>query len=147
MINKQVIDSLTALDPNAKILIMGDLNDDPTSPSVRKVLNAKGKIDEVKPGGLFNPTFDLYKKGYGTLAWQDAWSLFDQIVVSSGMLDKSQAGYFFHKFVVYNPKYMRQSSGRFKGYPLRTFVGDSYMGGYSDHFPAYIFMLKEQNRN
>lgn len=146
-VNKQVIDSLTALDPNAKIIVMGDLNDDPTSPSVRKVLNAKGNAEDVQPGGLFNPSFDLYKKGYGTLAWQDAWNLFDQIIVSSGWLDKSQSGYFFHKFVVYNPKYMRQSSGRFKGYPLRTFVGDTYIGGYSDHFPTYIFLLKEQNRN
>lgn len=143
-INKQMIDSLVALDPNAKIIVMGDFNDDPTSPSMRKVLQAKAKPEQVKPGGLFNPSFDLYKKGYGTLAYQDAWSLFDQVVVSYGWLDKQQQGYFFHKFVVYNPRYMRQSTGRFKGYPLRTFVGDTYMGGYSDHFPSYVFLLKAQ---
>ena len=43
---------------------MGDLNDDPISPSVTKVLGAKGNIEDVKPGELYNPWIDMYKKGY-----------------------------------------------------------------------------------
>ncbi|MBK7871352.1 MAG: endonuclease/exonuclease/phosphatase family protein [Saprospiraceae bacterium] len=140
---KSVADSLTHLDPNAKILVMGDLNDDPSSPSVKDVLNAKSKKEQVRPGAMFNPMYDFYKKGQGTLAYQDAWSLFDQVILSSGWLNEDAGGYQFYQAQVYNKPYLTQSTGQFKGYPLRTFVGSNYMGGYSDHFPVYLYFLKE----
>jgi predicted extracellular nuclease len=146
MVCKQLTDSLLAVNPQAKVFIMGDLNDDPVSPSVKKVLNAKGKTKEVREGDLFNPWYDMYKKGYGTLAYRDAWSLFDQIIVSEEVTDRKQKGYFFHKAKIFKERHMLQKSGRFKGYPYRTFVGDTYMGGYSDHFPVYMFLLKEVDR-
>ncbi|HXH17979.1 MAG TPA: hypothetical protein VNJ07_02760, partial [Chitinophagales bacterium] len=64
---KLKVDSLTHLDPNAKIIVMGDLNDDPADASVTKVLGATGKKEDVKSGGLYNPWWALYKKGIGTL--------------------------------------------------------------------------------
>lgn len=66
----------------SKIALMGDLNDDPISPSVTKVLGAKGKMSDVKKSGLFNPWYDFYRRGIGTLAYQDSWKLFDQIIIS-----------------------------------------------------------------
>ena len=69
---------------------MGDLNDDPISPSVMRVLNAKGKLDDVVAGDLYNPGVELYKKGIGTLAYQDAWGLFDQIIINYSWLDKQK---------------------------------------------------------
>jgi hypothetical protein len=71
-----------AVNPETKCIVMGDLNDDPISPSVAKVLNAKQKPEQVKPGGMFNPWIDFYKQGIGTLAYNDAWNLFDQIIIS-----------------------------------------------------------------
>ncbi|HMO38278.1 MAG TPA: endonuclease/exonuclease/phosphatase family protein [Saprospiraceae bacterium] len=140
---KNIADSLIQENPNAKIFIMGDLNDDPSSPSVRQVLNAKQKKEQVKPGGMFNPMYDLYKKGIGTLAWQDAWSLFDQIIISYGPINEQAGGYRFHQAHVHNKPYLFQPSGHFKGYPFRTFAGSTYLGGYSDHFPVYLYLLKE----
>ena len=93
---KTVIDSLLAINPLAKIALMGDLNDDPTSPSVTQVLKAKGNINDVKDKGLFNPWVDFYKKGIGTLAYQDAWGLFDQVIISKAWLNKAQTGYHFY---------------------------------------------------
>lgn len=140
---KNIADSLVQADPHAKIIIMGDLNDDPSSPSMRQVLNAKAQKDEVKPGGMFNTMFEFYKKGIGTLAYQDAWSLFDQIVVSYGLINPEVGGFQFYQAHVHNQAYMMQQTGQFKGYPLRTFVGANYMGGYSDHFPTYIYLVKK----
>lgn len=143
LVAKTIIDSLMNVNPEAKIVLMGDLNDDPTSPSVAKVLGAKGKINAIKEKGLFNPWVDFYKKGIGTLAYQDAWGLFDQVIISKGWLDKAQAGYHFYKATIYNKEFLVQQTGRYKGYGKRTWDGMTYNYGYSDHFPVYVTMLKK----
>jgi len=143
LVCKNFADSVQKAEPNAKIIIMGDLNDDPISPSLTKVLGAKGKIDDVQPGGLFNPWVEMYKKGYGTLAYQDAWGLFDQILISHSWLDKNQAGYFYYHQHIFNKQYMIENTGKYRGYPMRTWDGNTYRGGYSDHFPTYIVLVKK----
>ncbi|HMX79890.1 MAG TPA: endonuclease/exonuclease/phosphatase [Ferruginibacter sp.] len=142
---KRVVDSLVAIDVRSKIVIMGDLNDDPISPSLTRVLGTKGKMKDVKPGGLFNPWVDYYKQGIGTLAYQDAWGLFDQVVISQAWLDKEQNGYFFHRANIFNREFLVQQTGKYKGYPKRTWDGTTYNYGYSDHFPVYVTMLKKVN--
>lgn len=139
------IDSIQKLDPNAKIIVMGDLNDDPVNKSVADVLRAKGKDELTGKGTLFNPWLELYRKGIGTLAYQDAWGLFDQIVISAAWLNKNQTGNVFYQSHVFNREYLVENNGRYKGYPMRTWDGNSYRGGYSDHFPTYILLIKELN--
>ena len=143
MVCKHHMDSIAKADGPQKVIIMGDLNDDPTSPSVAKVLNAKGKKDDVAPGGLFNPWVDLYKKGIGTLAYQDAWGLFDQILVTYPWLNKHQDGFFFYQQHIFNKEFMLENKGRYKGYGMRTWDGNTYRGGYSDHLPTYIVLLRK----
>lgn len=138
------IDSIFRFDANAKIILMGDLNDDPVSPSVTKVLGAKGDKSKVKPLELYNPWVDYYREGIGTLAYNDAWNLFDQIIVSEPFLRNPQEGYFLHKAYIFKREFMLQTSGRYKGYPKRTYDFGVYLGGYSDHFPTYLVLLKEK---
>jgi len=140
---KDLADSLLKKNPDAKIIIMGDLNDDPTDRSVAVILNAKGEQDQVKTGGLFNPWMKSYKAGIGTLAYNDTWNLFDQIILSSAWLSKDQKGFFFREAKIYSKPWMLAQRGRFKGYPKRTYDGNRYAGGYSDHFPTYLVLLKE----
>lgn len=128
--------------PSDKIILMGDLNDDPVNKSVTKYLYAGGDVKDLQPGELYNPWVDFYKKGLGTLAYQDAWSLFDQIMLSQSWLDKKQAGFFFYQNHVFKKPYMTENMGRYKGYPLRTYSGNTFQDGYSDHFPTYIILLK-----
>jgi endonuclease/exonuclease/phosphatase family metal-dependent hydrolase len=139
---RNVVDSLTRIDPNAKIVIMGDLNDNPTDSSVKNVLQARTRKNEVQPGGLYNAVAHYYQRGIGSNAWRDTWSLFDQVIISYGLLQESAGGYYFHRSFVHNKKYLRQKQGHFKGYPFRSFGGDEYLGGYSDHFPVYIHLIK-----
>ena len=82
-LNRQIIDSIFSDDPYAKIITMGDLNDDPTNPSVKDHLNAKRKVSNLDIKELYNPMEDLAKQGYGSLAYRDSWNLFDQIIIST----------------------------------------------------------------
>jgi hypothetical protein len=41
---------------------------------------------------------------------------------------------------------MVQMDGQYKGYPLRTYNGDLYQGGFSDHFPTYVIFKKNVNK-
>ena len=138
-----IADSIYANEPEAKIVMMGDLNDDPNDKSMKDVLKAKKKQNEVKPQGWFNPMWALYDKGVGSLAYQGKWNLFDQIVVSHSMLGKDYSTLKYWKAEVFNRDFLIQKEGKNKGYPHRTFSGNTFIDGYSDHFPTLIYLLKE----
>lgn len=142
-ISKHIADSIYKADPKAKVVIMGDLNDDPVDKSVRVVLDAKRNQKDVKPGGLFNTTWGFYDKGIGTLVYQNKWNLFDQIIVSESLLGNDRSSLKFWKAEIFNREFLIQKEGKNKGYPLRTFSGDTFLNGYSDHFPVLIYLIKE----
>ncbi|HSH50256.1 MAG TPA: hypothetical protein VK982_00885, partial [Bacteroidales bacterium] len=77
-LTRSLTDSIMDMDKNAKIIIMGDLNDDPIDESLIKHLDAKKSERKTAPGDLFNPFHNMFKKGYGSLAYRDQWNLFDQ---------------------------------------------------------------------
>lgn len=140
---RRCIDSIMSTQIMSKVILMGDLNDDPVSPSLTKVIGAKGKKEDVKPGEMFNPWYDMYKKGIGTSPYQDAWGLFDQVLCSHAWLDKDQKGYHYFRQVLFNREFMVQKTGKYRGYSKRTWDGITYNFGYSDHFPVYLIMLKK----
>ena len=144
-LSKSIIDSLTVVDPNAKVILMGDFNDDPISPSIKDFLNAKMDANSVNSGELYNTMGMHYKKGIGTLAYRDQWNLFDQFIVTSSLLDqkKNYNDLTFYRSVIFNKPFLKNKKGNFKGYPFRTYVGSTFMGGYSDHFPVYLFLVKK----
>lgn len=142
-LGRRIVDSLMARNAQANILYMGDLNDDPVDPAVRKFLNTTGDKELATGKKLFNPMYDLYKKGIGTLAWRDSWNLFDQVILSPALITGAGGAYRYYGVRVFNQPYLRQQEGNYAGYPLRTFVGDQYQGGYSDHFPVYVILVKE----
>jgi predicted extracellular nuclease len=143
-INKKMADSISAEQPGAKILIMGDMNDNPNNTSMHLVLNAKKKDNALGARDFYNPFYHLFSKGFGTLAYQDSWSLFDQIVLSEAYVSekKKENKYQYYKAGILNMPFMQQKTGRFKGYPYRTFDGETFIEGFSDHFPVYIILLK-----
>ncbi len=145
MLCREIIDSLQILDPKHKIYVMGDLNDNPNNDSVKKYLKSLGKKADVQEDQLYNPMSDFFRRGLGSNAYRDEWSLFDQILFTHSLLDKDQEGYFFYKANIFNKKMLIQRNGKWKGYPYRTFNFDNYQGGYSDHFPVYITLAKKVN--
>ena len=143
-LNKKIIDSLQGKYKDAKIITMGDFNDDPHDDSMKKILNAKKHIKDVEENGIYNPMETILSdQGIGTNAYRDVWQLFDQILVSKPFLDKNYDNYQFYKAGVFNKSYLINKSGRYKGYPFRSFSWGSFTGGYSDHLPPYIYLIKE----
>ncbi len=139
---KAICDSLFAINPNANIVIMGDLNDNPTDASVIKHLGAKGKKEQTGDKELFNPGVALYRKGIGSIGYQDQWSLFDQIIVSKNLASDDRNHLCFWKMEVFNRDFLKQQDGKYRGYPLRTHSGGVWTNGYSDHFPSLIWLVK-----
>lgn len=139
---RKAVDSLYTLDPQAKIIIMGDMNDDPTDKSVRVVLDAKKLPQQVQQGGLYNTMWQHYDRGIGTLGYQGKWNLFDQIIISEPLLGDDRSTLKYWKSEIYNPEYLITQEGRYKGYPFRTFAGNVFQNGFSDHFPTLIYLVK-----
>ncbi|NNL15304.1 MAG: endonuclease/exonuclease/phosphatase family protein [Flavobacteriaceae bacterium] len=142
-LNKRIIDSLQSIDPYAKIFTMGDLNDDPTNSSLKDVLKAEKDIDKVQLKGIYNPMENMFKKGLGSNAYRDAWSLFDQILFTQPLLERDFSTYRFYKAGIFNKQYLTNKRGRYKGYPLRSFADGNFTDGFSDHFPVYVYIIKE----
>lgn len=139
-LNKKIIDSLYRINPDAKVITMGDLNDGPYNNSIKKVLGAKAKKEQVGKQGIFNPMEEMANKGIGSLAYRDAWDLFDQIIMTEPLIRKDYTSFRYWKAGVYNKAFLTQTTGQYKGYPLRSARGEV---GFSDHFPVYIYLIKQ----
>lgn len=142
-LGRHIVDSLLARNADARILYMGDLNDDPVNVSVTRYLHANADKTKAVDGTLFNPMATPYQKGIGTLAWRDSWNLFDQICISPGLVSGAGGRYKYYGVRIFNEPYLKQQDGNFAGYPSRTFVGDTYQDGYSDHFPVFLVLVRE----
>lgn len=143
---KQEMDKARAEDPGIKLFAMGDFNDDPVSPSLKKYLGAVGDPSELSDKTpYYNLMMKLYKAGVASLAYRDAPNLFDQIIVSQNLYspEKLSKTYSIYKTEIFAPSYLINTQGQWKGYPLRSWDGDNYTGGYSDHFPAVTVIQKE----
>lgn len=140
---RHIADSITAANPKAKVAIMGDLNDDPDNESVKKHINTYADISQATPEKYFNPMEKLHAEGTGTLAWRDSWNLFDQIMLNKNFIPGDFSEWNFYKVRVFNKSFLKSDFGNFKGYPFRTYSGGTYTGGYSDHFPVYVVIAKE----
>ena len=160
---KIVKDSLQKINPNIKVFIMGDMNDDPHDKSMSEVLGGRRNIESVEPFGLYNPWWDILFSGIGTHHYRGAWNLFDQIIISENLLDKPHTEVIkknnkktVTKTVAHDKRlltycqsqivkfdYLINQQGRYKGTPKRTSAGGEWLNGYSDHLPVVMFLCKD----
>lgn len=146
---KVIKDSVLAADPEGKVIVMGDMNDDPTNASMYKALSAKEEIAMVGKDDMYNPFYNiLVKQGTGTLRYQGSWNLFDQIILSPNLLNpKGSRDYRTLKFwqpEIQRMPYLFQTEGKYKGEPKRTTAGGVWLDGFSDHLPVVVYLVKEQ---
>ncbi len=143
-LSKEIADSLWKIRPGQPVIVMGDLNDDPQDVSCAKVLGAKRDAKDVGPDGFYNPWWKMLDKGIGTLAYKGSWNLFDQIIISGGLLkENAKPGHLeYWKCKVNNFDFLYDKEGSRKGSPLRTYSGGVWLDGYSDHFPTEIFLVQ-----
>lgn len=131
--NISILEGILNKDPEARLIVMGDFNDDPKSESVRALVAT----------GLYNPMEILLTHAEGTLSYKDVWHLFDQVIISHNFLQGGDNPFQFKEAAIFNPETIQEYKGRYKGLPFRTYAGKKYLGGFSDHFPVYgIFSIK-----
>lgn len=114
---------------NPNYIVMGDFNDGPSSDSVKTLVGSEN---------LYNPMEKLLTPDRGSANYRRTWMLFDQIMVSHSFLNFEKRTHSFAHANIFDERYLTEFKGRYKGNPFRTYVGNRYMGGYSDHFPVYI---------
>lgn len=139
-VERLICDSIFDLHPYANILIMGDLNDNPSDPSVRRYLGAIEPREPLAKKQLFDMAAIPFSKGEGSLYYH-GWELFDQIIVSTSMIaghngikvNSPSEEIFKKKWMLYEPK-------QGPAVPNRTESSHHYFGGYSDHLPILVKM-------
>ncbi len=143
---RAVIDSVAELRPKSRFIAMGDFNDSPDNESVLVHLRAKGCVEDMEAGDLFNPFYAYHAAKRGSQVYRDSWSMTDNIVVSKNLIDgkrrhlqikpTAEKPHLYGE--IFSPAYLLESEGRYRGYPWRTYRSGAYLGGYSDHLPIYI---------
>jgi hypothetical protein len=134
------VDSLCGIRPESKMVILGDFNDNPSDESMLQLLQAENGADHNRCQ-LVN-LMSIYEQDHavGTLKYRENWDVFDQVIVSSNLLNgetglKVKAG----RALIYQPGFLLEKDERFLGEkPFRTYHGFEYQGGFSDHLPVYI---------
>lgn len=138
--------------PGIKIAVMGDMNDNPTDPSMTTYMHGKETVEETGDTDFFSPFISMLKAGYGSLAYRGEWSIYDIILVNKALasaqkgtfellpiVKKKKAEYYAR---IFQKPFMTQQEGDYKGTPFRTFSNGAFVGGYSDHYPTYIIIGK-----
>lgn len=110
-------------------ILLGDFNDGPDADSIQWL---------AREARLFNPMKKLHGGSRGSANYKKTWSLFDQILVSHTFFDANLGTHSFAHADIFDPRFLKEWQGRYKGNPFRTFAGRRYLGGYSDHFPVYL---------
>ena len=133
--------------PGIKIVVMGDMNDNPTDESMTVYMHGKENVSEVGKTDFFSPFISMLKAGYGSLAYRGEWNIYDIILTNEALVNAPKGSLRIVPIVkgkyygrVFSQPFMTQQSGQYKGTPMRTFSSGSYVGGYSDHYPTYIIV-------
>ena len=135
--------------PDIKIVVMGDMNDNPTDESMVVWMHSKAETADMEPGDFYSPFIRMLADGYGSLAYRGVWNIYDNILVDYNLAQAPDGGLKIipiHKKGycgrIFKKPFMTQQKGQYKGTPFRTFSNGGFIGGYSDHYPTYIVIGK-----
>jgi len=143
-VSRHKIDSILAINAQAKIIVMGDFNDNPTSEAITKVMLAVPDKKKVGPLELYNPWYNMFKKGIGTEVFQGEWNMIDQMMISRGLLDNTNDKWKYYKHEIFNRDFLKHQLGNEKGLPHRSFtISQVWDNGYSDHFPIVMYLVEK----
>jgi len=141
------IDSVLTVNSDAKIIAMGDFNDEPTNKSLTKVLGAKNPAAGNKNADLYNLLYPKDKQGKGTYNYQSEWFMLDNLIVSSACLNGEGYTISHNDVRIFNSPWVLYDHPKAgMEVPNRTYGGDNYFGGISDHLAIYgVFKLKSNS--
>ena len=135
--------------PGIKIVVMGDMNDNPTDISMTDFMHGKETFEEVGDEDFFSPFLSMLKAGFSSLYYRGEGNIYDIILVNSTLAKAPQGGFQIQPIVngkyygrVFSKPFMTNQTGQYAGTPFRTFSNGAFVGGYSDHYPTYIVIKK-----
>lgn len=146
MVLRKAVDSVIRATPDAKVIIMGDFNDEPGDVSLSQVLAAKIERDSVVDNDLFNLSgLFVSKRVKGTIKYKGFWENMDQFIVSAKLLDAENGWYTGKEDVnIFSPEFLLEDEKNIPGKrPFRTYIGYRYAGGFSDHLPICLTLHKK----
>ena len=137
--------------PGIKIVVMGNMNDNPTDDSMAVWMHGREKIEDVGAMDFFSPFVSMLKAGYSSYYYRGESNIYDVIVVNEPLVNAPKGTLKIRPIVkkkyygrIFNPPFMQQQEGQYAGQPLRTFSNGAFVGGYSDHFPTYIVVSNKE---
>lgn len=142
LLSRHIVDSLTNASPNAKVILMGDLNDNPNAKSIMEGLRTHTNTKNLTNSDVYNPMWKMFQDGIGSYAYRDSWELLDNIIISGALVNAANGTYKYNSANIFRKEFMITKSGSYMGYPYRMYAGGIYQGGYSDHLPVYIVLTK-----
>jgi len=131
---KALVNNMETEHPSAAVVVMGDFNDEPSDSSIRDFLGAKKK---PKKGELMNMMAGMHEKGKGSYNFRGNWNMLDQIIVNDKLNDNRDSEVIRKATGIKEGEWLIQKDEKYYGYPLRSFGGQKYLAGYSDHFAVY----------
>jgi hypothetical protein len=138
---RKCVDSVFEKYPAAKILVMGDFNEEPDQPGIREILHAGGLHSNPLPHHLIDLMYPFLRSWKtGTHKYKGKWSVIDQFIVSGSLLDHSQGLQISPDDVhIFDADFLLEGESSIPGSkPARTYIGPRYAGGFSDHLPIYL---------
>lgn len=138
---KAKVDSILKSDPNANIVVTGDLNDEPEDKSILETLKAKHDFKNIQSGELYNLMSKIEGKG-GTHSFAGKWGILDHFIVSGNiLLGNSKLKIKGEKAQIFDAPFLLTENSVGTKVPFRTYQGPKYVGGFSDHLPILIDIL------
>ncbi|MEO6191087.1 MAG: endonuclease/exonuclease/phosphatase family protein [Saprospiraceae bacterium] len=144
LLNYHLFDSIRSIESDPAFMVIGDLNDNPTDASVRVTLKAQAEAKYVDSSSFYNPFYKTYKNGEGSLEFNHTWSLFDQIILSFGLVNNKSTNFTYYQHQIYHKEFMIEQTGHNKNNPKRSFNGDTWNNGFSDHFPSLVYLIRNK---
>ena len=141
-VNLAAVRALNVKHPDAKVIIMGDFNDNPLGDLMNRVMGANSIRSSVTGTHLYNPFGEKFINGEGTEIYQHKWNLFDMIIVSGSLLENKKHGLQYKDAKIFKPDFLIDHYKGHEGEPKRSFVGTHWINGYSDHFPVILYLSK-----
>ena len=138
------IDLLLTKDSDSRIIVMGDFNDEPTNQSIMNIMQATNKRKNATAGDLYNLYYDFHNMDSGgSYFFENKWIMPDQIIVSRNLLNrKGSYNLTYDSGKVFSAEWMLTKNKDGVQVPKRTYGGDYYIGGVSDHLPVFAIFSR-----